>query len=156
MRKIIDFLTSYFKTDNDIITGKLIKLKYNYELLKDVTMDLIVVDGDIIKANSIIEKIIKYDFLEDIEIPVPNITEASYKKVRLLYWATDDLTKLSDLDKEIKRFINLSNDLINKFNALKFKNPNGNFYKYNIRRLQPYIINIVEIRKSLLLVCDRG
>ena len=57
MRKIIDFLTSYFKTDNDIITGKLIKLKYNYELLKDVTMDLIVVDGDIIKANSIIEKI---------------------------------------------------------------------------------------------------
>jgi hypothetical protein len=44
----------------------------------------------------------------------------------------------------------LSNELIKKYELMvKYRNEDVE-YKYNIRALQPYIINLVSIRKCLL------
>ena len=152
MKKIIEYLSSYFRSETEVITKKLNSMVIDYNKLKNSNVVLNSVEPNIITSIENMEKLLKNDFLKDEAIDVPNIVESNYKEIKILYWCTDDYNKIKDLDSTIKKFVKLSNDLITKFEALKFIKVGGHYYKYNIRRLQPYIINIVEIRKSLLNV----
>ena len=67
-----------------------------------------------------------------------------------IYYLSNDNKKIPDLNIVIKEFMLLSNELIKKYELMvKYRNDDVE-YKYNIRALQPYIINLVSIRKCLL------
>ena len=149
---IISKLLNFFKSDNEIDADNLKKIVYDYTFFKDDYSTVSVIDKDIKISIDTIKKINEFDFLADDIIEVQDIKESSYKTVRFFYWLTNDMEKFEDLDTVIKDYINCSSLLITKFNALRFIAENNKYRKYNIRRLQPYIINIVEIRKSLLSV----
>ena len=152
MKKIIVYLSSYFRTETEVITKKLNRMVIDYNKLKNSNVVLNSVEPNIITSIENMEKLLKNDFLKDVIIEVPNIMESSYKEIKVLYWFTNDYEKIKDLNGTVKKFIQLSNNLIKNYEALKSNKKEGEYYKYNIRRLQPYIINIVEIRKSLLNV----
>ncbi len=152
MKKIIEYLSSYFRSETEVITKKLNRMVIDYNKLKNSNVVLNSVEPNIITSIENMEKLLKNDFLKDVIIEVPNIVESNYKEIKVLYWFTDNYEKIKDLNSTVKKFIQLSNNLIKKYEDLKANKMEGNYYKYNIRRLQPYIINIVEIRKSLLNV----
>lgn len=152
MKKIIEYLSSYFRSETEVITKKLNSMVIEYNKLKNSNVVLNSVEPNIITSIENMEKLLKNDFLKDVIIEVPNIMESSYKEIKVLYWFTNDYEKIKDLNGTVKKFIQLSNNLIKNYEALKSNIKEGEYYKYNIRRLQPYIINIVEIRKSLLNV----
>lgn len=152
MKKIIEYLSSYFRSETEVITKKLNSMVIDYNKLKNSNVVLNSVEPNIITSIENMEKLLKNDFLKDVIIEVPNIMESSYKEIKVLYWFTNDYEKIKDLNGTVKKFIQLSNIIIKNYEALKSNKKEGEYYKYNIRRLQPYIINIVEIRKSLLNV----
>lgn len=127
------------------------KVIYSYDkLIKDfVSVDIVL--PDIITYNKNINKILtNNNLLEDTEYKfIPKISNETIKNTVIYCWCTDNGKKLEDVNKEIQLFLSLSEELIKQFNTLKRLKQNDNLFKFNIRQLQPYIINLENIREVL-------
>ncbi len=130
------------------------KTVYTYDkLIKDRT-NIDVILPDIVSYNKNISKILSNNnILEDTDYKfVPKISSETIKTTILYCWCVDTNGKrLLDLNKEIYLFLNLSEELIKQFNIMKKLKENDNLFKFNIRQLQPYIINLEDIRKELMM-----
>lgn len=141
--KLIKKIKSFLKDDNFI---------YTYEILKKDKKDIKFIIGNIIEFNNNLENILKdNDFIKDKEYKhILKISEDKITSTRVLYWVTDKGKIINNPDVEIKRFLLLSEELLKRFFILKKHKGDDNNFKFNIRLLQPYIINI-ELIKGVLL-----
>lgn len=129
------------------------KITYSYKLLKESDKILDFILPDIIAYNNNIKKILKdNNFLEDSEYKhIIKISSETITNKKIYYWCSNKGKKIDNVDKEIKEFLKLSNEFIKRFNTLKNIKQNDNLFKFNIRLLQPYIINLETIREELLM-----
>ncbi len=129
------------------------KITYSYKLLKESDKILDFILPDIIAYNNNIKKILKdNNFLEDSEYKhIIKISSETISSKKIYYWCSNHGKRLDNLDKEIIEFLKLSNEFIKRFNTLKNIKQNDNLFKFNIRLLQPYIINLETIREELLM-----
>ena len=82
MKKIIEYLSSYFRSETEVITKKLNSMVIEYNKLKNSNVVLNSVEPNIITSIENMEKLLKNDFLNDVIIEVPNIMERSYKEIK--------------------------------------------------------------------------
>lgn len=143
MKNIINKLLSYFKKDTFIFT---------YEVLKKDNKKISFIIDNIVDFNNHMELVLKdNDFILDKEYKhILKISEDKIKTFRLIYWVTNKGNILTNPDSEIKRFLSLTDEMLKKFYILKQYKSDDNSYKFNIRLIQPYIINI-ELIKGVLL-----
>lgn len=130
------------------------KIVYSYDvLIRDHKAIVEIVLPDILSYNKNIEKILNNNnLLEDTEYKfIPKINAETTRTNMLYSWCTDHGRRLEDVNKEIQKFLNLSNELIKQFNTMKKLKQNDNLFKFNIRQLQPYIINLENIRGVLTM-----
>ena len=145
--KVISFITSLI--DTLFFAHKTFNFKYSD--IKDINIKYEFIDKDIITSIQKIKLLLKNNFnngsdLEDI----PKVRSVDYVNQKIIYYLSNDNKKIPDLNIVIKEFMLLSNELIKKYELMvKYRNEDVE-YKYNIRALQPYIINLVSIRKCLL------
>lgn len=142
LKRITDFLTKIgFKKP----------IVYNYKKLKTFNKEMDFILPDIIAYNNNLELILKdNDFLKDVDYKhIIKISAETISKKELYYWCSNNDKKLEDVNKEIHLFLNLSETFIKNFYLLKKIKQNDNLYKFNIRLLQPYIINLESIREVL-------
>lgn len=126
-------------------------IEYNYSYIKSISKVLDFYLPDIVSYNKNLKLLLNNNnFLEDAEYQhVIKISAETHKRLELLYWCTNGNKKLDDLNKEVQTFLSLSKEVITKFNTMKVIKQNDNLFKFNIRTLQPYIINLENIRKEL-------
>lgn len=127
---------------------------YSYDvLIRDHKAIVEIVLPDILSYNKNIEKILNNNnLLEDTEYKfIPKINAETTRTNMLYSWCTDHGRRLEDVNKEIQNFLRLSDELIKKFNTMKRLKQNDNLFKFNIRQLQPYIINLENIRGVLTM-----
>ncbi len=130
------------------------KKVYSYDvLIRDHKTIIEIVLQDIVTYNKNIEKILNNNnLLEDTDYKfIPKINAETTRTNMLYSWCTDHGRRLDDVNKEIYKFLNLSDELIKQFNTMKKLKQNDNLFKFNIRQLQPYIINLENIREVLTM-----
>lgn len=130
------------------------KIVYSYDvLIRDHKAIVEIVLPDILSYNKNIEKILNNNnLLEDTEYKfIPKINAETTRTNMLYSWCTDHGRRLEDVNKEIQNFLRLSDELIKQFNTMKRLKQNDNLFKFNIRQLQPYIINLENIRGVLTM-----
>lgn len=130
------------------------KKVYSYDvLIRDHKAIIEIVLQDIVTYNKNIEKILNNNnLLEDTDYKfIPKINAETTRTNMLYSWCTDHGRRLDDVNKEIYRFLKLSDELIKQFNTMKKLKQNDNLFKFNIRQLQPYIINLENIREVLTM-----
>lgn len=130
------------------------KIIYTYDKIRSVNKELTFLLDDIVKYNKHLDLLLKSNnFLEDIEYK--NVLKISNDRIfvkDLLYWCSDKNKVLDNLDKEVHTFLKLSEELITKFNLLKEIKKNEVEFKFNIRLIQPYIINLESIRGCIMKI----
>lgn len=130
------------------------KKVYSYDvLIRDHKTIIEIVLQDIVTYNKNIEKILNNNnLLEDTDYKfIPKINAETTRTNMLYSWCTDHGRRLDDVNKEIYKFLSLSDELIKQFNTMKKLKQNDNLFKFNIRQLQPYIINLENIREVLTM-----
>ena len=130
------------------------KKVYSYDvLIRDHKAIIEIVLQDIVTYNKNIEKILNNNnLLEDTDYKfIPKINAETTRTNMLYSWCTDHGRRLDDVNKEIYRFLKLSDELIKQFNTMKKLKQNDNLFKFNIRQLQPYNINLENIREVLTM-----
>lgn len=130
------------------------KKVYSYDvLIRDHKAIVEIVLEDIVTYNKNIEKILNNNnLLEDTDYKfIPKINAETTRTNMLYSWCTDHGRRLEDVNKEIYKFLSLSDELIKQFNTMKKLKQNDNLFKFNIRQLQPYIINLENIREVLTM-----
>lgn len=148
MKIIIEYLKNLFKKDPYNIIKKE-TINYKYIKSKDITVSTIM--PDIKSYNKHLKKVLENDIFNSIEYK--NIKQVSENKLyysKLLYFCSDNGKMLSNVDIEVKEFFLLTDKLILEFNRLKKYKSDVIDYKFNIRLLQPYIINIESIRRCFI------
>lgn len=144
LKEAIEYFKNLFKKDKYEFIKKE-KINYNYIKTIDVNIGFIL--PDIILYNKHLKKLLENDIFNDFEYRhIKAITANTLVYKNLLWWCSDNGKVLNNLDKEIKQFFLLTDELIFEFNRLKKFKGNNPDYKFNIRQLQPYIINIETIR----------
>lgn len=144
-KKLIGKIKSFFIKD---------KIIYTYDKIRSVNKELTFLLDDIVKYNKHLDLLLKSNnFLEDLEYK--NVLKISNDRIfvkDLLYWCSDKNKVLDNLDKEVHTFLKLSEELITKFNLLKELKKNEVEFKFNIRLIQPYIINLESIRGCIMKI----
>jgi len=149
--KLLYNLKLKFKSKEELLTEEVLTFNFKYSDIKDINIKYEFIDKDIITSIQKIKLLLKNNFnngsdLEDI----PKVRSVDYVNQKIIYYLSNDNKKIHDLNIVIKEFMLLSNELIKKYELMvKYRNEDVE-YKYNIRALQPYIINLVSIRKCLL------
>lgn len=151
LSKFIEKMSLYFKSTNEIISYKLTIQKYDYPTIRRYPKKIPFINTNIIKYNQNLKEILKNNFdLPDDYVSVKKVNTEYLHTKTLLLWMTNDDKPIDNLDSAVKEFILLSNELLRKYDVLiKYKKDVAD-YRFNIRMIQPYIINLVDIRKVLL------
>lgn len=150
-KKILEMISYYFadefKKESMLLKNKI----YTYKLLRANTKDVYFISKDIITFNKNLRLLLKdndFESSEDFKHIIKVNNNLQLKSIYL--WSTDNNSTLNNLDEVIKEFISLSEELLRKHSILIKYKKTVIEYQFNIRLLQPYITNIVDIRRCLL------
>lgn len=137
------------------------KVVYTYDMLYANNDNFTIVLPNIVSYNKVISNILKdNDLLNDREYKhIPKMNRTTMKSTMLSGWCMNGLVNdsvskeqlLKDINKEIKLFLKLSGNLIDQFNKLKEVKKYDNNFKYNIRILEPFILNLGYIRYMFII-----
>lgn len=151
-RRISFFLYNIgiFKLKDDISKCDfLLTLSINPYSLSLINKPITTVDNlNLLEFIEVMEYFLNYDVFNSL-IDTPNVNH-TIKDITLGLWCSDSYNmKLMDVDEVISKYLTLSKDLLVLDNKLREKVMDGNCL-FNLKKINPYIINIRRINDKLL------
>jgi hypothetical protein len=156
-KKILEMISYYFADEFKKQSLLLNKKIYTYKLLRVNPKSIYFITKDIITFNKNLKLLLKdndFESPDDFKHVIKVNNNLQLKSIYL--WSTDNNSTLDNLDFIIKEFISLSEELLRRHSMLVKYKKGVIEYQFNIRLLQPYITNIVDIRRCLLEIGSRG
>ena len=156
-KKILEMISYYFADEFKKQSILLNKKIYTYKVLRVNPKNIYFISKDIIAFNKNLTLLLKdndFESPDDFKHVIKVNNNLQLKSIYL--WSTDNNSTLNNLDVVIKEFISLSEELLRRHSMLIKYKKGVIEYQFNIRLLQPYITNIVDIRRCLLEIGSRG
>lgn len=156
-KKILEMISYYFADEFKKQSILLNKKIYTYKVLRVNPKNIYFISKDIIAFNKNLTLLLKdndFESPDDFKHVIKVNNNLQLKSIYL--WSTDNNSTLNNLDVVIKEFISLSEELLRRHSMLVKYKKGVIEYQFNIRLLQPYITNIVDIRRCLLEIGSRG
>lgn len=156
-KKILEMISYYFADEFKKQSILLNKKIYTYKVLRVNPKNIYFISKDIIAFNKNLTLLLKdndFESPDDFKHVIKVNNNLQLKSIYL--WSTDNNSTLNNLDIVIKEFISLSEELLRRHSMLVKYKKGVIEYQFNIRLLQPYITNIVDIRRCLLEIGSRG
>lgn len=156
-KKILEMISYYFADEFKKQSILLNKKIYTYKVLRVNPKNIYFISKDIIAFNKNLTLLLKdndFESPDDFKHVIKVNNNLQLKSIYL--WSTDNNSTLNNLDVIIKEFISLSEELLRRHSMLVKYKKGVIEYQFNIRLLQPYITNIVDIRRCLLEIGSRG
>lgn len=156
-KKILEMISYYFADEFKKQSILLNKKIYTYKVLRVNPKNIYFISKDIIAFNKNLTLLLKdndFESPDDFKHVIKVNNNLQLKSIYL--WSTDNNSTLNNLDIVIKEFISLSEELLKRHSMLVKYKKGVIEYQFNIRLLQPYITNIVDIRRCLLEIGSRG
>lgn len=156
-KKILEMISYYFADEFKKQSILLNKKIYTYKVLRVNPKNIYFISKDIIAFNKNLTLLLKdndFESPDDFKHVIKVNNNLQLKSIYL--WSTDNNSTLNNLDFIIKEFISLSEELLRRHSMLIKYKKGVIEYQFNIRLLQPYITNIVDIRRCLLEIGSRG
>lgn len=156
-KKILEMISYYFADEFKKQSILLNKKIYTYKVLRVNPKNIYFISKDIIAFNKNLTLLLKdndFESPDDFKHVIKVNNNLQLKSIYL--WSTDNNSTLNNLDVVIKEFISLSEELLKRHSMLVKYKKGVIEYQFNIRLLQPYITNIVDIRRCLLEIGSRG
>lgn len=156
-KKILEMISYYFADEFKKQSILLNKKIYTYKVLRVNPKNIYFISKDIIAFNKNLTLLLKdndFESPDDLKHVIKVNNNLQLKSIYL--WSTDNNSTLNNLDVVIKEFISLSEELLRRHSMLVKYKKGVIEYQFNIRLLQPYITNIVDIRRCLLEIGSRG
>lgn len=156
-KKILEMISYYFADEFKKQSILLNKKIYTYKVLRVNPKNIYFISKDIIAFNKNLTLLLKdndFESPDDFKHVIKVNNNLQLKSIYL--WSTDNNSTLNNLDVVIKEFISLSEELLRRHSILVKYKKGVIEYQFNIRLLQPYITNIVDIRRCLLEIGSRG
>lgn len=150
-KKILEMISYYFADEFKKQSVLLNKKIYTYKVLRVNPKNIYFISKDIIAFNKNLTLLLKdndFESPDDFKHVIKVNNNLQLKSIYL--WSTDNNSTLNNLDVVIKEFISLSEELLRRHSMLVKYKKGVIEYQFNIRLLQPYITNIVDIRRCLL------
>lgn len=150
-KKILEMISYYFADEFKKQSILLNKKIYTYKVLRVNPKNIYFISKDIIAFNKNLTLLLKdndFESPDDFKHVIKVNNNLQLKSIYL--WSTDNNSTLNNLDVVIKEFISLSEELLRRHSMLVKYKKGVIEYQFNIRLLQPYITNIVDIRRCLL------
>lgn len=150
-KKILEMISYYFADEFKKQSILLNKKIYTYKVLRVNPKNIYFISKDIIAFNKNLTLLLKdndFESPDDFKHVIKVNNNLQLKSIYL--WSTDNNSTLNNLDVVIKEFISLSEELLRRHSILVKYKKGVIEYQFNIRLLQPYITNIVDIRRCLL------
>lgn len=155
-KKILEMISYYFADEFKKQSILLNKKIYTYKVLRVNPKNIYFISKDIIAFNKNLTLLLKdndFESPDDFKHVIKVNNNLQLKSIYL--WSTDNNSTLNNLDVVIKEFISLSEELLRRHSMLVKYKKGVIEYQFNIRLLQPYITNIVDIRRCLLEIGSR-
>ena len=156
-KKILEMISYYFADEFKKQSILLNKKIYTYKVLRVNPKNIYFISKDIIAFNKNLTLLLKdndFESPDDFKHVIKVNNNLQLKSIYL--WSTDNNSTVNNLDVVIKEFISLSEELLRRHSMLVKYKKGVIEYQFNIRLLQPYITNIVDIRRCLLEIGSRG
>ena len=156
-KKILEMISYYFADEFKKQSILLNKKIHTYKVLRVNPKNIYFISKDIIAFNKNLTLLLKdndFESPDDFKHVIKVNNNLQLKSIYL--WSTDNNSTLNNLDIVIKEFISLSEELLRRHSMLVKYKKGVIEYQFNIRLLQPYITNIVDIRRCLLEIGSRG